>query len=119
MKRAARCCCDPIVRSIRAPRRACAPRSGYFALLAAFTPTLRALGPQFVPHQIQVREPKRGVRAHRVLCQAAIAHLRKAPQALHHQEDVLTARADLRANRIDAVPVRDARGRVGGASVMS
>src|SRR6185503_1696240 len=76
----------------------------YAPSIATLTETRRRTGPEAVPHQVQIGEGKGRERAHGVLRQSAIAHLREAPQGLHYMERVLPAGTDAGARPIDLPP---------------
>src|SRR5690554_4160700 len=57
--------------------------------------------PQMFPHEVEVRESEGGKRPDLVLGQAAIAHLRKAPEPFHDVESVFAARPNSRPGAVD------------------
>src|SRR5438552_10693420 len=101
-----------VIRSVAA-RRSAVPAErlrGYRRPRASLPATRCPRWEQPVSHHIEIgqREERKGPR--RVLRQPAVAHLRKAPQPLHHVEGMLTPRPDARARVIDRLPPRAQRG---------
>ncbi len=80
-------------------------RRGLRLLISALAPTLRALQSQSVPQPKEVREGAKRVHARRVLGEAAIPHLREAPESLDHQKRMLDGRANPRARAVDGVGI--------------
>ena len=69
---------------------------------SAFTGRTSPLAQQPATHEIQIRQREHRLRFREVLGEAAVAHLREAPQALHHVEGVLATRP--RARSVDQAP---------------
>src|SRR3974390_481816 len=74
-----------------------------YALGFSSTPLLRRQQPS--PHHVQVGQSKHGVKARRVLCQAAVTHLGKAPQLLDDTKGVLAAGARGGPSAVHSSPV--------------
>src|SRR5579864_5189646 len=79
-----------------------APGSRFFLPFACSPGTRSLWREQTSSEQIQVRECKSGKEPRGVLGQAAIAHLREAPQSLHHMKGVFATSSRGRAQAVES-----------------